>query len=100
LDRYGNPIKSSSHEQFRGSNVEFDANRPTVWVDQNVSSLGLATFASMIDCVNDRPLWGLPKRRIKLSNVTWERKMYGTCRFYYTRKLEFDIRYDGFDRRL
>jgi hypothetical protein len=94
-DRFGNLILSSSHEQIRG--LERDANRPSVIIEQNEASLGLATFSEMIDTVNDATLWGLGERKIKLSNVSWERKLYGTCTFYYTRRLEFDIRFDGFD---
>ena len=97
-DRNGNPIRNSSHEQIRGASVEFDANRPTVRIEQNVDSLELDVFSQMIDNLNDAPLWGLSARCVKLSNVSWERKYYGTCSVYYTRGLEFDIRYDGFDR--
>jgi hypothetical protein len=45
-------------------------------------------------------MWGLSKRCVKLSNLTWERKMYGTCTFYYTRSFEFDIRFESFDPEL
>lgn len=100
IDRYGNPIRSSSHEPFTGQQVEFDANRPTVKIGQNVASLGLATFAPMVDCVNDSTLWGMSARCVKLSNVSWERKLYGTCSYYYTRNFEFDVDYNGFDRRV
>lgn len=97
-DRNGTEITSSSHEPIRGPQVEFDNNRPTVRISQNVSSLGLDVFTPMIDTVNDRPLWGLAARKIKLSNVPWERKTWGTCNFYYTRTLEFDIDFTTFDR--
>lgn len=97
-NRYGVPIRSSSHEPFHGQQVEFDHNRPTVRIEQNVATLGLSTFATMIDKVNDSTLWGLPARCVKLSNVSWERKVYGTCSYYYTRTFEFDIDYNTFDR--
>jgi len=96
-DRFGNFLKSSSHEQFRGSNVERDGNRPTVSIQKNLITLPLSTFAPMVDTVNSSALWGLNKRMIKLSNVSWARKLYGTCTFYYTVTYEFDIRYDTFD---
>lgn len=99
-DRFGQPITNSAWEQMRGPQVEFDANRPQIRIEQNVAVLGLSLFAPMIDCLNDRTLWGLPPRTIKLSNVSWERKFYGSCSVYYTRSLEFDIRYEGFDRDL
>jgi len=99
-DRNGVAIKSSSHEMFRGAQVEFDANRPTVRIEQNTARLGLATFTEMIDTVNDRTLWGLAARKIKLSNITWSRNLYGQCNFYFTRNFEFDINFNTFDRKL
>lgn len=100
LDRFGKVIRSSSWELFRGSNAEWDANRPSVWIEQNDSVLGLAIFAAMIDKVNDAPLWGLPPRCVKLSNCTWERKVHGQCNFYYTRRYEFDVNPKTFDREI
>lgn len=97
-DKDGNPIKSSSHEIFRGPQVEFDHNRPTVRISQNVSQLRLGTITQMVDTVNDSALWGLAARCVKLSNVSWERKQWGQCETYYTRTFEFDIDFNTFDR--
>lgn len=99
-DRNGNLIKSSSHEMFRGPQVEFDNNKPAVHIEQNVPLLELATVAQMVDTVNDSPLWGLAVRCIKLSNVAWEKKYFGSCGLYFTRILDFDIDFDTFDREL
>lgn len=77
--------------------VEKDTNRPVVHCGMNVSSLGLDTFAAMVDTLNDATLWGLPTRCIKLSNVSWERRYYGSCSAYYTRNFEFEVRYETFD---
>lgn len=99
-DRFGNAILSSSLELFRGPQVEVDRNRPNVRIEQNVASLGIDTFSSIIDTVNDSPLWGLPARTVKLSDVSWERKVQGTCDFYYTRIFTFDINFDTFDRQI
>lgn len=98
FDRFGDAIVNSAWELIRGPIVEFDKNRPTVRISQNMPSLGLSTFAGMIDCVNSAPLWGLPARCVKLSNVSWSRKIFGTCSYYYTREFEFDINYNTFDR--
>lgn len=98
IDRFSKPVTNSAHEQIRGSTVEFDASRPSIKIEQNVVSLGIEVFSKMVDTLNDRPLWGLPKRKVKLSNVSWERKYHGLCYKYYTRSLEFDIRYDGWER--
>lgn len=97
-DRFGTPILNSAWEQVTGPLVEFDANRPTVKIVQNVPSLQLELFAPMIDCVNSVPMWGLGTRRVKLSTVSWEKKYYGACQVYYTRTLDFDINYNTFDR--
>lgn len=94
----GTYIKSSSHEQLRGPHVEFDANRPSVVIEQNVALLGLEDFTPLVDTVNDDTMWGLPARTIKLSNVAWSRQVFGVCGYYYTRRFEFDINYNTFDR--
>lgn len=94
-DRFGRLILSSSHEKIEG--IERDANRPSVVIEQNIATLGLSTFTQMIDGVNDAVLWGLPARWVKLSNVSWSRKLYGVCSYYYTRRFEFDVKYGGWD---
>jgi hypothetical protein len=105
FDRFGRQILNSAFEQIRGPQVEFDANRPTVKISQNRAALEIDLFLPMVDTVNAFPLWGLPRRTIKLSNVSWERKFYGSCYLYYERTFEFDIRAPksitdvlGFDR--
>lgn len=95
LDKDGNIIESSSHERLP---VEIDDSRHFVSIGQNVANLGLETFAEMIDTVNDTTLWGLAKRKVKLSGVTWERKYYGSCNVYYTRTFDFDVNFLTFDR--
>lgn len=97
-DYRGLPITYSSHERVRGSAVEFDNNRPQVMIEQNVANLELDLLSLLVNSVNDDALWGLPARCVKLSTVSWERKYHGFCYKYYTRKFEFDIRYETFDR--
>lgn len=94
-DRHGKLILSSSHEIIKG--IEQDANRPSVTIEQNVASLGLPTIAQMVNTLNDSTLWGLDARKIMLADVSWDRKLYGTCSYYYTRRFTFEIRYEGFD---
>jgi hypothetical protein len=97
-DKDGNLFMSSSHEPIIGPQAEFDDHRATVTIEQNRSVLGLSTFTNLINKVNDASLWGLAARKIKLSNVSWSRKLFGLCDFYYTRNLQFDIQFDTFDR--
>lgn len=103
-DLYGNRVLSSSHEMLRGSQLEFPIALPTVEIKQNVATYYQAAVlpGSMVNCVNDRPLWNMPPRKILLDGTSWEKKYYGTCYPYYTRKLKFliDPRYLGHDRLL
>lgn len=99
-DRFYKPIKSSSHEMLRGPQVEFDKSKPTVIIEQNVADLQLALFSSMIDTVNSTPMWGLPPRCVKLDTCPWQKKYYGVCSVYFTRRLEFSVDFETFDRTL
>lgn len=94
-DRFGTPITNSSWEQVRGPHNEWDRNRLSVKIQQNVGTAlqGYVLPQRFMDCVNAFPLWGLPPRTIKLSSAPWEAKFWGSCSVYYTRTLEFDIRY-------
>lgn len=100
FDRFGKVIKNSAHRPYKGSACERDFNRPNVTVAFNTVSNPLALYAPMIDTVNGVPMWGLPVRTVKLSNVTWERKTYGVCTYYYTISYEFHIRYETWDEDL
>ncbi len=92
-DRFGNPILTSSWELVRGPVVEFEYSTSQVVIEQNVAILNLALCNAMVNTLNDAALWGLPARTIKLSDFTWERKFYGTCNVYYTRRFVFDAKY-------
>ena len=94
-DKDNNPIVSSSHEPIRG--LEFDDDNHTVNISQNVASLGLGVIVAMVNTVNSTPLWNFAARKIKLSTLSWERKLYGTCNFYYTRTFGFDTQDTTFD---
>lgn len=99
-NRFGVPITTSSWEQIRGPQVEFDITKPTVKIEQNVPVLALPVLARMGNTVNAFPLWGMAPRHIKLSKISYERKFFGKCSVYFTRSLEFDIDTStaGFDR--
>lgn len=99
-DKDDNRIVNILNIPISGPEVEFDHNRPTVHIEQNVASLDLANICQMIDKLNDNPMWGLDARCVKLSNISWERQAYGTCGFYFIRKFDFDIRFDTFDRHI
>lgn len=97
-DRFGLPISSSSFEQIRGPQVEFPVGYDTVKIEQNVAILNLPFLSAMRNTVNLYAIWGYGYRQVRLANVSWEKKYYGTCYYYYTRTLEFELNYRGFDR--
>jgi hypothetical protein len=92
FDRKGYQLLYSSFEQISGPHAEFDANRHTIKVEQNVADLQLPLISGMNNTVNDATLWGVPKRCIKLSDVGWERVLWGTCTYYFKRNFTFEIR--------
>lgn len=94
-DRFGYPITNSSYELLPP--LPRDANRPTVSISQNVVLLELDLIANLVDKVNHAPMWGLPKRTIKMAPPRWTRKFVGTCSPYFERQLEFEIKYETWD---
>lgn len=90
-DRWGLPIINSAFERIPSPEVDFDVSKPTVRISQNVASLQLALLNRMKDTVNDRELWGIPRRGVKLSGISWDVKYYGACLKYYTRTFDFEI---------
>lgn len=97
FDRFNKPVTSSSHEQFRGPQIEFDVSSPQINIEQNLPSFTQAAVLPylMRDTVNHIPMWGFPRRSIRLSNASWERKYHGRCYKYFTRKLEFEVRMEA-----
>jgi hypothetical protein len=94
-DKDGNTVRSSSHEPIVG--IEVDDVRPTVVIETNMAFVNLATYDSLVNTVNDAPLWGLPARCVLLSQIAWSRQLYGLCNFYYTQRLDFLIDSTTFD---
>ena len=92
-DQNGAKLVTSANEPITGAAVTFDYVRPTVRIQQNVASLGLSTFANMVNTVNASSLWGVPARCVKLANASWERQVYGQCNYFYIRSFEFEVDY-------
>ena len=93
FDRHGNAILTSSWEKLLGSASEWEESNPTVTVEQNVPNLQLDLCTSMLDTLNDAPLWGLPARTWRLVNFDWERKYHGLCYPYYVRRFSLEANY-------
>lgn len=97
----GIPITSSSWEPLRGPQNEWDELHPKVCIEQNVADLELPLVTALLQrggAVNDAPLWGCPAGTIRLVSFEWERKFYGSCYVYFTRKFEFEIKFDTWER--
>jgi hypothetical protein len=91
-DRFGQPIESSSHEPFPGQENEWENNRLTVEISQNVPQLQL----DLLSYVQNNPLnndfmWGVIPRGVKFTCTGFERLYYGSCYVYYNRKFRFDV---------
>lgn len=107
-DRFGNQLLTSSWELMRGQQVEFDNARAIIRIEQNVPNLQIELLTAMNNTLNDSPLWGLPRRCIRLMVRDWREHFLGSCEVYYTRVLEFEayalinpltgILYSGFDK--
>lgn len=100
IDKDDKPIRTSSHELFRGPQIEFPYSNPTVHIEMNVGSLDLHIVSGMMNRVNGTPMWGLNTRMVLLANASWERHLFGRCNFYYTWSLDFDVDFGTFDRYL
>jgi hypothetical protein len=100
LDRHGNRPRSISGEPLQPSALERDDNRPVVRVEVTTLGHELDVVTSMIDTVNDANLWGLSPRKIKLSNLSWRRYLYGLCTYYFVRDMEFEINFKTFDKKV
>ncbi len=98
VDRWGIPGRTSSYEQIRGPQMEFDEGADQIVIEQNVLDLELGMLAALRNNVNDAPLWGLLPRMVKFSNYTWQQAFYGLCYCYFVRTLTFNVNFDTFDR--
>jgi len=90
VDRLGAALTYTSGEQIRGALVTFDNCRTQVVIEHNVLDLELEKLEELKNTVHTGSLWDLPTRSWKLGSWTWSRKSYGTCSFYYTRRLVFE----------
>jgi len=90
-DRFFEPITTSSHEQIRGPQVEFDSHRCSIKIVQKVAALQLDLLNQLANHVNEEALWGFGPRCIKFNPGPWEEHFYGTCFKYFQRELNFDV---------
>jgi hypothetical protein len=111
-DRFGRLITTSSWEQIRGPQVQFDSGNLTVSIEQNLAMIDLVALAAAYEAVNAVPMWGMPPRTIKLTNAHWTENPYtvpenyplfglpARSSVYYTRTVEFEVNALGWDRNI
>jgi hypothetical protein len=75
-DRFGRPIVNSAWEQLRGKQVEFDSGVIQIKIEQNLAALSLPALAAAYQTVNAVPIWGMPRRTVRLSNASVEEAWY------------------------
>lgn len=97
FDRFGDLIVTSAWEQIRGPQVEFDAHRLQVTIEQNSAAMELDLVLSLMHHLNDGVMWGFPARTVKLSGFKAEPKYGPLCQKYFVRRFTFDVATD-FDR--
>ena len=97
-DRDGKALKNSSHETYRGAVTEVDDSNHTVRVGLNVLTMNLPLYTQYAHCLNDATLWGMSAETIKYSYFSWVRKLYGTCTYYYSLDMDFEVNYNGWTR--
>jgi hypothetical protein len=99
VDRFNRAIRTSSHEQIRGAQNEWEDQRPIIRVEYNSGSFNdVALVYAMRNHVNSAPLWGFNKRCIRLVPKGWDRQFHGVTRQFFRIAVEFHIKPDGWDR--
>lgn len=88
----GYDIKTRVGELVRGPTVEWDKSRFTISYEQKRQNVEGGLCISLLDNLNDRPMWGFPARSVKLSSFGFDRLYYNDTYVYYSRKFEFEIR--------
>lgn len=93
-------LKHPNFEPIIGPEVEEKISYPQITISFNSATLPLSTFNLLINRVNDAPLWGLPKRCVKLTDVKWERVLYGVCFYYFKLSYTFETNPETFDKKI
>lgn len=97
VDRFGKPLLHPNFQPITGPATERRYSYPTVTISWNQSNLPLSTIVNLINKVNDAELWGLPARRVRFSDAKFERKVYGSCSYYWNVAYTFEFDEKGFD---
>lgn len=91
IDKDGNVLQQPTEEPITGPVVEVKRSFPTIEFTANFPVIDVPLFSELVNRVNDATLWGLPPRTIRLSDVRWERLVYGSCFYYFRVTYSFEI---------
>lgn len=90
-DRFGAPIRTSSWEQIRGPQAEYDNHKIRVIIEANQGDLDLVLIDELMNTVNDMEMWGFPARYVKFSAFSAKKQFNTDCEIYWTKRFTFDI---------
>jgi hypothetical protein len=96
-DKDGKPLLYLTFERIRGPVVERRTGLPTLTIEVNIPSMPIGALTPAVECVNDAPWWGYAARKVRFMDVTWSRKLYGVCFFYFTATYTFEFNHLGYD---
>ena len=93
VDRFGNPLLSSSGERYTGPEVEDDDNNISLSITQNLASANLPLLRSVLRFTpwNNGVLWGLPTRTVKFADYDVEKLYVGDGTPYVRQSTKFEI---------
>jgi hypothetical protein len=91
IDKDGVVLQHPTEEPITGPVTEVKRSFPTIEFTANFPFIDVPLFSDLVNRVNDSVLWGLPPRTIRLSDVRWERMVYGSCFYYFRVTYSFEI---------
>lgn len=97
VDKDDIPLRFPNWEPITGPMTETRLSYPTLNITFNSAGLPISTYVLLINKVNDTELWGLPPRCVRFVDAKWERKVYGSCSYYFTITYTFEINQNTFD---
>ena len=100
------PSKDVNNKAYENTNgepldgIQIDASRPVVNIsDLNQINHNLSQIAEFMDCLNDATLFGLSAGKVKLSEHSMERLLYGINTYYFKHSFGFEIKFEGWKRK-
>lgn len=100
FDKDGNPLVMPNWQPIQGPMAEVKYSFPNISFAFNSATLPLSTYVNLINKVNDSVLWDLPARTIRFIDANWERKVYGSCFYYFRTTYFFEFNTDTFDKEI